>query len=39
MILEHYYVHIKNYRRDDGKAFMENVYSTGNVDKQQEANG
>jgi integrase len=26
MILEHYYSHIQNYQRDDGSAFMENVY-------------
>ena len=26
MILERYYSHIKNYQRDDGSAFMENVY-------------
>ena len=27
MILERYYSHIRNYKRDDGRAFMENVYS------------
>ena len=26
MILERYYSYIKNYQRDDGVAFMENVY-------------
>jgi integrase len=26
MILENYYSHIKNYQRDDGSAFMENVF-------------
>lgn len=26
MILEHYYRHIKNYLRDDGRSFMENVF-------------
>jgi len=28
MIHERYYSYIKNYQRDDGKAFMENVYIT-----------
>ncbi len=27
MILERYYSHIRNDKRDDGKAFMENVYA------------
>jgi hypothetical protein len=27
MIHEKYYSYIKNYQRDDGKAFMENVYN------------
>jgi integrase len=27
MILEKYYSHIQNYKRDDGGAFMENVFS------------
>ena len=27
MILERYYSYIKNYQRDDGSAFMENVYN------------
>jgi integrase len=26
MILERYYSYIRNYQRDDGSAFMENVY-------------
>ena len=26
MILERYYSYIKNYKREDGSAFMENVY-------------
>mgnify|MGYP000515996520 CR=1 FL=1 len=26
MIHEHYYSYIKNYQRDDGAAFMTNVY-------------
>ena len=29
MIHEHYYSYIKNYRRDDGAAFMDNVYNPG----------
>lgn len=28
MILERYYSYIKNYQRDDGSAFMENVYGS-----------
>jgi hypothetical protein len=27
MIHERYYSYIKNYQRDDGKAFMDNVYN------------
>ena len=27
MILERYYSYIKNYQRDDGSAFMDNVYN------------
>jgi hypothetical protein len=27
MILERYYSYIKNYQRDDGTAFMDNVYN------------
>jgi len=34
MILERYYSYIKNYQRDDGSAFMENVY-TQSVEKKQ----
>jgi integrase len=26
MILERYYSYIRNYQRDDGSAFLENVY-------------
>jgi len=29
MIHERYYPYIKNYQRDEGKAFMENVYNAG----------
>jgi integrase len=29
MIHERYYSYIKNYQRDDGKAFMDNVYNAG----------
>jgi hypothetical protein len=28
MILEKYYIYIKNYERDEGSAFMERVYSS-----------
>gem|GEM_PF-4375066 len=28
-----YYSYIKNYQRDDGKAFMENVYNAGKDEK------
>ena len=28
MIHDRYYSYIKNYQRDDGRAFMENVYNT-----------
>ncbi len=38
MILEHYYSHIKNYQRDDGAAFMKNVYDP-NVAPGDEAGG
>jgi hypothetical protein len=34
MILERYYSHIQNYQRDDGKAFMENVFSTSVANQQ-----
>jgi len=30
MIFEKYYSHIKNYQRDDGGSFMENVYNQKN---------
>ena len=33
MIHERYYSYIKNYRRDDGKAFMENAYNEGKGEK------
>jgi integrase len=36
MIHERYYSYIKNYQRDDGKAFMENVYNTSKDKKIEE---
>jgi len=36
MIHEKYYSYIKNYQRDDGKAFMENVYNAGKDEKVDE---
>jgi len=36
MIHERYYSYIKNYQRDDGKAFMENVYNVGKNEKDDE---
>jgi integrase len=36
MIHERYYSYIKNYQRDDGKAFMENVYNTAKDEKVEE---
>jgi hypothetical protein len=39
MIHERYYSDIKNYQRDDGKAFMENVYNAAKnekVDRKEE---
>jgi hypothetical protein len=33
MIHERYYSYIKNYQRDDGKAFMDNVYNAGKEEK------
>jgi len=36
MIHERYYSYIKNYQRDDVKAFMENVYNAGKEDKVDE---
>jgi integrase len=38
MILDHYYSYIKNYQRDDGAAFMNNVYGP-NVAPDDEAGG
>lgn len=34
MILEKYYSHIQNYQRDDGNAFMENVFGACEQHKQ-----
>jgi integrase len=39
MIHERYYSYIKNYQRDDGKAFMENVYNNAKDKKIEEING
>ena len=36
MIHERYYSHIKNYQRNDGSAFMENVYKPRNSQKSDE---
>jgi hypothetical protein len=36
MTYERYYSYIKNYQRDDGKAFMENVYNAGKDEKGDE---
>jgi integrase len=36
MIHEKYYAHIKNYRRDDGSAFMANVYGPSVADETPE---
>jgi len=36
MIHEKYYSYIKNYQRDDGKAFMENVYNGAKDEKSDE---
>ena len=36
MILERYYAYIKNYQRDDGVAFMENVFTSETVDQQDQ---
>ena len=36
MIHEKYYAHIKNYRRDDGSAFMANVYGLASEEEDQE---
>ena len=37
MIHERYYSYIKNYQRDDGKAFMENVYNSSKDKNVEEA--
>jgi integrase len=37
MILERYYSYIKNYQRDDGAAFMENVYGPSVTEAEAEA--
>ncbi len=34
MILERYYSHIQNYQRDDGRTFMENVFSPSKIKQQ-----
>jgi integrase len=39
MIHERYYSYIKNYQRDDGKAFMENVYNAGKEKVEDEKEG
>ena len=36
MIHERYYSYIKNYQRDDGKAFMDNVYNARKEEKAEE---
>jgi hypothetical protein len=36
MIHERYYSYIKNYQRDDGKAFMDNVYNDAKDEKVEE---
>lgn len=33
MIHRRYYSYIKDYQRDDGKAFIENVYNVGKNEK------
>jgi len=35
IIHERYYSYIKNYHRDDGKAFTENVYNAGKDEKAE----
>ncbi len=37
MILERYYSYIRNYQRDDGSAFMENVYDPSVAEAEAEA--
>ncbi len=36
MIHERYYSYIKNYQRDDGSAFMQNVYNPINGEKSDD---
>ena len=36
MILERYYSYIKNYKRADGKAFMDNVFQAEGSEVQEE---
>jgi hypothetical protein len=36
MIHERYYSYIKNYQRDDGKAFVENVHNAGRRRRAQD---
>ena len=36
MIHERYYSYIKNYQRNDGSAFMENVYNPINSQKSED---
>jgi integrase len=37
MIHDRYYSYIKNYQRDDGRAFMENVYKTSCAQEDEES--
>ena len=37
MILERYYSYIRNYQRDDGSVFMENVYNASLLEAEAEA--
>lgn len=37
MIHDRYYSYIKNYQRDDGRAFMENVYHASNAQESERA--
>jgi hypothetical protein len=37
MILERYYSYIRNYQRDGGSAFMENVYDPSVAEAEAEA--
>ena len=36
MIHDRYYSYIKNYQRDDGRAFMENVYNASSAQESEE---